>query len=343
MNTSLEGAIDMAHTAVHPEREVRSGQTRFMWLEITGSCQLECSHCYASSGPGRGHGSMTQAQWEAVISDAADSGVVNIQFIGGEPTAHPALPALVTHALSLGLGVEVFSNLYTVHPRMWSVFERDGVTLATSYYSTDPRQHDAITGRVGSYRRTKANIAEAVRRGVGLRVGLIRLSDQQDVEAASTELQALGVPASQIGGDDLRGVGRGRDTDATVTESELCGNCANGVVAVMPDGTVQPCVFSRDSRFKVGDLNTDSLATILGGQPLREVRGDLEAVFQQRLPDVVGCEPLCTPRLGACDPVQGPCGPDCLPNCWPGCQPNCGPACSPACVPMGNCNPALGR
>jgi MoaA/NifB/PqqE/SkfB family radical SAM enzyme len=23
----------------------------FVWLEITGKCQLECAHCYADSGP----------------------------------------------------------------------------------------------------------------------------------------------------------------------------------------------------------------------------------------------------------------------------------------------------
>ncbi|PWK82464.1 hypothetical protein C8D88_11357 [Lentzea atacamensis] len=24
---------------------------RFAWLEITGKCQLSCTHCYADSGP----------------------------------------------------------------------------------------------------------------------------------------------------------------------------------------------------------------------------------------------------------------------------------------------------
>lgn len=29
---------------------------RFLWLEITGRCQLACAHCYADSGPTGTHG-----------------------------------------------------------------------------------------------------------------------------------------------------------------------------------------------------------------------------------------------------------------------------------------------
>jgi hypothetical protein len=28
-----------------------------LWLELTGKCQLACVHCYADSGPDKGHGS----------------------------------------------------------------------------------------------------------------------------------------------------------------------------------------------------------------------------------------------------------------------------------------------
>ena len=33
----------------------------FMWLELTGKCQLACGHCYADSGPAGTHGTMTAA------------------------------------------------------------------------------------------------------------------------------------------------------------------------------------------------------------------------------------------------------------------------------------------
>ena len=80
---------------------------RFVWLEITGSCQLACVHCYAESGPTGTHGTMTGGDWRRVIDQAAALGVRLVQFIGGEPTMHPELPRLVDHALRKLGGIDL--------------------------------------------------------------------------------------------------------------------------------------------------------------------------------------------------------------------------------------------
>src|SRR5882757_9991871 len=119
--------------------------TSFLWLEITGKCQLECTHCYAESGPTGTHGALTSDDWMRVLDQAVALGVTMVQFIGGEPTLHPALLQLIDHALNLRLEVEVFSNLVHVTPQMWTCFERPGVRLACSYYSDEAAQHVAVT------------------------------------------------------------------------------------------------------------------------------------------------------------------------------------------------------
>jgi MoaA/NifB/PqqE/SkfB family radical SAM enzyme len=299
--------------ACHPPRD-----THFMWLEMTSNCQLECSHCYAASGPGQGHGTVSADQWMQTLTEAAIAGVQQVQFIGGEPTSHPALPRLVAHARQLGLRVEVFSNLFSIREHVWQALTQSGVSLATSYYSSGAEVHDQITHRTGSYGRTRTNIAEAVRRGIPLRVGMIRLSEDQDIDAAIEELVSIGVHRSSIGVDDQRGVGRGRGSAACTTEDELCGKCAGGVLAIMPDGTAQPCVFARDVRFKVGNITADSLTSVLSGERLHRMREELASIFLQR----------------------GLIGVDCPPAEPTGIQ-SCGPSCSPACVPQGNCNPIV--
>ncbi len=125
----------------HGLRAVLSSEVRFMWLDITGRCQLRCVHCYADSGPESGHGTMTAADWKRVIGEAADAGVRMVQFIGGEPTLYPALPMLIGHALARDLEVEVFTNLVHVTPALWEAFSRPGVRLATSWYTDDPAEH----------------------------------------------------------------------------------------------------------------------------------------------------------------------------------------------------------
>lgn len=294
----------------------------FMWLEITGRCQLECRHCYAESGPAGTHGSMTAADWWDVIDQAAAVGVSTVQFIGGEPTMHPDLPALVLHALGAGLDVEVFSNLVHVTPQLWDTFGRPRVRLACSYYSDDPLEHEAVTGRASSHARTRANIMEAVRRSISLRVGVIDLGDGQRAGQAVAELEALGV--TEVGYDRLRQVGRGVRNQQPTAE-QLCGYCASGVLAVSPNGNVWPCVFSRWMT-PVGNVHTTRLADILAGDALREVRERLAKQFAMR-------EAPCVPRM--CDPQCGPsCGPACNPSCWPT---RTGP-----CRPKGGCVPNYG-
>ncbi|MGH3897276.1 MAG: hypothetical protein ACRDTA_03305 [Pseudonocardiaceae bacterium] len=78
--------------------------------------------------------------------------------------------------------------------------------LATSYYTDDGAEHEAITKGWNSHARTEANITEALRRSIPLRVGLVDVQDDQRIEQARAELEALGV--TEIGTDHLRQVGR---------------------------------------------------------------------------------------------------------------------------------------
>lgn len=287
---------------------------RFVWLEITGKCQLQCAHCYAESGPSGTHGKLRTADWLRVIDQATGLGVKAVQFIGGEPTLHPDLAKLVAHALDRGLQVEVFSNLVQVRPALWELFSTPGVSLATSYYSDDPTQHEKITSRRGSHARTQANIAEAVRREIPLRVGIIDLVGEQRWQQAVAELEALGVTA--IGRDQLRQVGRGI-RDARPDMDQLCGNCANGVAAISPSGVVWPCVFTR--WMPSGNVLEHGLAEILDCD-LRENRRRLTAWFGAH-DETQACNPRCGPN---CEPIN--CGPRCSPM-----VPQCGPKeCSPA-------------
>lgn len=302
------------------------GGVSFLWAELTGKCQLACRHCYASSGPSGTHGVMSVEDWLRLLDQAGGWGVEMVQFIGGEPTLHPGLPQLIGHALERGLAVEVFTNLVHVTPGLWEVFSQSGVSLATSYYSDEPGEHAAITGRP-SYQRTKANIAVAVQRGIPLRAGVVDLGVGQRAEQAQVELVELGVPV--VGYDRLRQVGRGvRDRQASV--EQLCGRCGDGVVAVSPDGMVWPCVFSR--WLPIGNVLEAELAAILSGPEAVRVRAELAEAFASRTA-AARCEPTCAPTPG------NPCHPECGPACQPSCSPRCSPTCGPTSCRPNSCWP----
>ena len=120
-------------------------------FEITGRCQLACIHCYADSGPTGDHGTMTEANWRELISDARRLGVSQLQLIGGEPTMHPRFTQLLRHAIDSGLPTEVFSNLVQVRDEWWDLYAHPSVSLATSTTPDQAPQHEAVTGRQQSY------------------------------------------------------------------------------------------------------------------------------------------------------------------------------------------------
>jgi MoaA/NifB/PqqE/SkfB family radical SAM enzyme len=254
----------------------------FVWLDLTRKCQLNCVHCYNGSGADGTHGTMIRDDWIKVLDQCADFGVGSVQLIGGEPTLHPDAAELVRHALGLGLKVEVFSNLVHVSAEWWDLFQRDGVSVATSYYSDDPEEHDAITGR-RTHRLTRVNIAQAIGLGVRLRVGLVAISDVQRVDEARRELESLGVTAIRT--DRERPFGRGahgQNPDA----SHLCGRCGAGRAAIGPTGEVSPCVFS--GWMSVGNIHDAPLGTILAGAAMEEANAVIRSV----------------PRSGPCEPDE---------------------------------------
>jgi MoaA/NifB/PqqE/SkfB family radical SAM enzyme len=253
----------------------------FLELEITGKCQLDCGHCYAESGPTGSHGSMTTGDWERLLTQAPAAGIITVQFIGGEPLRHPDFEHLLRHALAQGLRVQVFSNLYHVPEKLWGLLADPAVSLATSYYSDDPAEHDRVTGRAGSHARTLANISETIRRGIPLRVGIIDLGDGQRVEQARDQLAALGI--AQIRIDRMRGVGRGVRT-VPPNVRELCGRCGDGRAAVSSSGDVWMCVLSRFLP-PAGNVKATPLFEILAGPAWR----DLLVRVPRR--DITACNP----------------------------------------------------
>lgn len=283
----------------------------FLWLDLTRDCSLKCGHCYNTSGSGGDKKLLTllteaspdaalmqPENWFRVLHQAVHTGVTMIQLIGGEPTMYHGFTEVLTYALKLGLKVEIYSNLVHVRDNWWPLFQNPGVSLATSYYSDDPAEHDEITGR-DSHRKTRANISKAIELGIRLRVGIVHVNPTQRVREARQDLEALGVQPHLIGYDRVRAFGRGQGDHAACDVNKLCGRCGDGRAAIGPDGTVTPCIMS--SWLKAGNVKTTPLAGILAG--------DAMARATATIPRRAGVADPCDPGA-ECRPDAYPCQPD---------------------------------
>ncbi|MGK4908500.1 radical SAM/SPASM domain-containing protein [Streptomyces albus] len=292
-------------TAITEEPVTQQQPTEMLWLDLTRKCQLECTPCFNSSGPQGTHGTMTREDWISVIDQAAQGGVRRVQLIGGEPTMHPDGLVLADRAINSGLEVEVYSNLVHLSAAWWTLLQRNGASLATSYYSDQADEHNVITGRP-SHARTLDNIKKAVRLGIPLRVGIVATTETQRVEEARRELEGLGVKRVNV--DHVRPYGRGAEGQSP-DASGLCGRCGAGRASVGPDGNVSPCVFSA-GLMDVGNVQDAPLGSILGGTAMSEAQGRIRSVVVARGGGDDDDGDSSGGSNGDCDPVgDGECSP----------------------------------
>jgi len=77
--------------------------------ELTYRCNLQCPYCYNPLQLRGYKDELSTQEWQFVLAQAAEAGVVQAHFSGGEPTLRPDLPALVSAATRL----ELYTNLIT--------------------------------------------------------------------------------------------------------------------------------------------------------------------------------------------------------------------------------------
>lgn len=137
-------------------------------LELTYACNLNCSFCYndlALKGE-----RLSLAEYETLLRDLANMGVLNLTLSGGEPLAHPEFFRIGALARELGFAVRIKSNGHALRPdvalRIRDVI--DPLVIDVSLHGAQAETHDKQTRVVGSFDRLLKNLAGM--REVGLRV-----------------------------------------------------------------------------------------------------------------------------------------------------------------------------
>jgi pyrroloquinoline quinone biosynthesis protein E len=85
------------------------GRPLSVLCELTYRCNLQCPYCYNPLALREYRDELSTDQWCAALQQAADLGVVQAHFSGGEPTLRPDLAQIVQSASRAGL----YTNLIT--------------------------------------------------------------------------------------------------------------------------------------------------------------------------------------------------------------------------------------
>jgi MoaA/NifB/PqqE/SkfB family radical SAM enzyme/SAM-dependent methyltransferase len=68
-----------------------------LWIQINNACNLSCTHCLVSSGPGKEPG-LPLERLEAIVDRACELGLERLYITGGEPFVKKNLVRLIRHA-----------------------------------------------------------------------------------------------------------------------------------------------------------------------------------------------------------------------------------------------------
>jgi PqqA peptide cyclase len=193
-----------ATTLVRGGEEARAGwqvtAPVSLLAELTHRCPLQCPYCSNPLALEKAGVELDTATWLRVLEEAAELGVLQVAFSGGEPTLRRDLEDLIARAAALGL----YSNLITAgvlldEARLNALIEAGLDHLQLSVQDAEAGNAD----RIGGYRdghAKKLRLAELVRAaGIPLTINAVVHRQNVDNLDAIIELaQACGAQRLEV-------------------------------------------------------------------------------------------------------------------------------------------------
>ncbi len=142
--------------------------------ELTHRCPLQCPYCSNPLDLERAATELDTTTWTHVIDQAAEIGVLQMHFTGGEPLARRDIVALVSHAAARGLYTNIITSGVTLDDRMMAALKGAGVDhIQLSFQDVDEAGNDFIGASPGAYAKKRAAAARIQGAGLPLTLNFV--------------------------------------------------------------------------------------------------------------------------------------------------------------------------
>ncbi|MEE9140452.1 MAG: pyrroloquinoline quinone biosynthesis protein PqqE [Alphaproteobacteria bacterium] len=171
--------------------------------ELSHRCPLQCPYCSNPLELERSSNELDTETWCRVIDQAADMGVHQIHFSGGEPTVRKDLEDLVGHATDVGLYTNLItSGVLLNEARIDKLVELGLEHVQLSFQDSEEASADRIGNFKGGHQK-KIEVARLIRKaGLPLTVNAVmhrqNLDNLKDVIAMAVELDAERLEVAQV-------------------------------------------------------------------------------------------------------------------------------------------------
>jgi len=302
----------------------------FCWLEITSICNQKCMHCFM-------HDELNTTVLEVdeirkIVLDLKKLGVKNIALSGGEPTLHPNLIEIMDIIYEQKIGLVILTNGLKMSDEVIERILKYNVLVRIPILGIG-KNHDKMTGKVGSYEICRNNIDILAKKGANLTitttVTCINMNDLEKIQEYADDLDVdLEVaPLFPIGAAKINWAGlcsneyqkildvcnkyETRKMEKTEENSTYIylpdkikkySNCGTRNMAVLSSGEYVPCLLMRDEVFRMGTIKNESLVYLVSEKNVKfnEV---MDMLSTDHISECKECEVKHVCKAGGCRAV----------------------------------------
>lgn len=142
--------------------------------ELTHRCPLKCFYCSNPLELERASAELDTQCWLDVLDQAAELGILQVHFSGGEPLARRDLPDLVRHAAGLQLYTNIItSGVLLTDEAMAALLDAGVDHVQLSFQDSDPANGERIGGYRGAHERKLAAAGRIKAMGLPLTLNFV--------------------------------------------------------------------------------------------------------------------------------------------------------------------------
>lgn len=121
-------------------------------IELTGSCNLRCVHCYAETYRNQHTRTMKTEQIKHIIDQWVDMGLLELFITGGEALTRHDFAEIYTYIRKKGVFVALLTNATLINTKILDLLEEYPVEMVSiTMYGMTKETYENVTGVDGSY------------------------------------------------------------------------------------------------------------------------------------------------------------------------------------------------
>lgn len=143
-------------------------------FELTPHCNLDCKMCYVhlNAEQMKGCKTLSADEWESVMSQAIDSGMMFASLTGGECLTYPDFERLYLYLYNKSVRIGVLTNAVLLDKEKIEFLKKyPPVSLQVTLYGANEEMYEKVTGK-REFARVTENIRCAAEEGLPLKITL---------------------------------------------------------------------------------------------------------------------------------------------------------------------------